>query len=116
MRETTQQTQTRIAIPRPASLAIDPERLERMWAMTPAQRRQAAQRGQLSLGEMLKWASRRPHEVPIVNGEFFFITPYLTNTEDSPPDAQAFWDGEYTPVPQPRPSAAASDTSPEGRR
>ena len=48
---------------------IDPDRLERMWAMTPAQRRQAAQRGQLSLSEMLNWASRRPHEVPIVNGE-----------------------------------------------
>ena len=74
MRETAQQTQTRTAIPRPASLAIDPDRLERMWAMTPAQRRQAAQRGQLSLGEMLKWASRRQHEVPMVNGEFFFIT------------------------------------------
>ena len=114
MRETAQQTQTRTAIPRPASLAIDPDRLERMWAMTPAQRRQAAQRGQLSLGEMLKWASRRPHEVPIVNGEFFFITAYLADAEDSPRDAQAFWDGEYTPVPQPRPSAAASDTSPEG--
>ena len=116
MRETAQQTQTRIAIPRPASLAIDPERLERMWAMTPAQRRQAAQRGQLSLGEMLKWASRRPHEVPIVEGDFFFVAAFLADAEDSPRDAQAFWDGEYTPVPQPRPSAAASDTSPEGRR
>jgi len=116
VRETAQQTQTRTAIPRPASLAIDPDRLERMWAMTPAQRRQAAQRGQLSLGEMLKWASRRPHEVPIVNGELFFITAYLADNEDSPRDAQAFWDGEYTPVPQTRPSAAASDTSPEGRR
>ena len=121
MRETTQQTPTRTAIPRPASLAIDPERLERMWAMTPAQRRQAAQRGQLSLGEMFKWASRRPHEVPIVNGEFFFITAFLadtttTTTEDSPRDAQAFWDGEYTPMPQPRPAAAASNTPQEGGR
>jgi hypothetical protein len=116
VRETTQQTQTRTAIPRPASLAIDPERLERMWAMTPAQRHQAAERGQLSLGEMLKWAARQPHEVPVVNGEFFFIIAYLADTEDSPRDAQAFWDGEYTPVPQPRPSAAASGTSSEGRR
>jgi hypothetical protein len=116
VRETAQQTQTRTAIPRPASLAIDPDRLERMWAMTPAQRRQAAQRGQLSLAEMLKWASRRPQEVPIVDGDFFFITALLADAEDSPRDAQAFWDGEYTPVPQPRPSAAASDTSPEGRR
>ena len=116
MRETAQQTPTRTAIPRPASLAIDPDRLARMWAMTPAQRRQAAQRGQLSLGEMLKWASRRPQEVPIVDRDFYFITAFLADAEDSPRDAQAFWDGEYTPVPQPRPSAAASDTSPEGRR
>jgi hypothetical protein len=113
MRETAQQART--AIPLPASPAIDPDRLARMWAMTPAQRRQAAERGQLSLGEMLKWASRRPHEVPIVNGEFFFITADLVDTEDSRRDAQAFWDGEYTPVPQPRPAAAASDTF-EGRR
>ncbi len=112
MRETAQQTQARTAIPRPASLAIDPDRLARMWAMTPGQRRQAAQRGQLSLGEMLNWASRRPHEIPIVNGEFFFITAYLADTEDSP-DAQAFWDGEYTPMP--RPLAAASEP-PEERR
>ena len=99
MRETAQQTQTRTAMPRPASLAIAPDRLARMWAMTPAQRRQAAQRGQLSLGEMLKWASRRPQEVPIVDGDFFFITAFLADAaaEDSPRDAQAFWDGEYTP-------------------
>lgn len=115
MRETAQQTQARTAIPRPASLAIDPDRLARMWAMTTAQRRQAAKRGQLSLGEMLQWASRRPHEVPIVNGEFFFITAYLADSEGSPRDAPAFWDGEYTPTLHPRASAAASETS-EGRR
>jgi hypothetical protein len=116
VRETAQQPQTRTAIPRPASLAIDPDRLERMWAMTPAQRRQAAQRGQLSLGEMLKWASRRPHEVPTVNGDWFFIAAYLADNEDSPRDAQAFWDGEYTPMPQLPSSAAASDASREGMR
>ena len=81
MSETARQERT--AIPRPASLAIDPDRLERMWAMTPAQRRQAAQRGQFSLGEMLKWASRSPHEVPIVDGEFIFITALLADSEDT---------------------------------
>ena len=45
-----------------------------MWAMAPAERVQAAEQGQLSLGEMLQWARRAPHEVPIVDGEFFFIT------------------------------------------
>lgn len=42
--------------------------------MTPAQRLQAAQKGRLTLGEMLRWASRAPREVPLVDGEFFFIT------------------------------------------
>ena len=72
MRETAQQART--AIPRVANLAIDPDRLERMWAMTAEERRQAAERGQLSLGEMLQWASRRPREVELVDGEFWFIT------------------------------------------
>ncbi len=44
-----------------------------MWAMSRAQRTAAAQHGQLTLGEMLRWAARAPHEVPTVNGEFFFI-------------------------------------------
>jgi hypothetical protein len=79
VRETAQQART--AIPRPASLATDPDRLARMWAMTAAERRQAAERGQLSLGEMLKWAARRPHEVPIVDGESFFITALLADSD-----------------------------------
>jgi hypothetical protein len=61
---------------------VDPDRLERMWAMRPAQRIAAAQRGEFSLGEMCKWASRARHEVPLVNGEFFFITAYLADHLD----------------------------------
>ena len=57
-----------------ASLKIDPERLERMWAMTPAERIATAERGQFTLGEMLHWAARRLREVPLLYGEFFFIT------------------------------------------
>ena len=41
--------------------------------MAPAERVQAAEQGQLSLGEMLAWARRAPSEVPVVDGEFFFI-------------------------------------------
>ena len=59
---------------RVANLAVDADRLRRMWAMEPDERVQAAEQGQLSLGEMLAWARRAPHEVPIVDGEFFFIT------------------------------------------
>ena len=61
-------------IPAVASLAVDDERLARMWAMTAEQRRHAAQAGHLTLAEMLRWAARAPGEVPLVDGEFFFIT------------------------------------------
>ena len=64
---------TRTGIPRVASPTIDEDRLARMWRMSADERCAAARRGELSLGEMLKWASRCQHEVPIVNGEFFFI-------------------------------------------
>lgn len=66
--------QARTAIPLTASLTIRPDHLEQMWAMTPLERRRAAETGQLTLGEMLKWASRQPHEVDVVDGEFWFIT------------------------------------------
>jgi hypothetical protein len=59
---------------KPTSLATSEERLARMWALTPAQRLEEARQGRLTLGEMLRWASRSPHEVPLVNSEFFFIT------------------------------------------
>jgi hypothetical protein len=45
-----------------------------MWALSRSERVAAAQRGQFTLGEMLRWASRRPDEVPLLDGNFFFIT------------------------------------------
>lgn len=65
----------------PTQLQLDPDRLARMWAMTPAQRRHSAQHGQLSLAEMQRWAARYPDEVPLVNGEFFYITALLADNE-----------------------------------
>lgn len=58
---------------RVTSLRVNAGRARRMWAMQPAERVQAAEQGQLSLGEMLQWARRAPYEVPVVDGEFFFI-------------------------------------------
>jgi hypothetical protein len=115
VRETAQHP--RAAIPLPASLAIDPDRLERIWAMTPAQRRQAAERGQLPLGEMLKWASRLPHEVPTVNGEWFFLAAYLTDNVEGE-DGNMWWQRtEASSDTSPTSSgAAARDTSRQGRR
>ena len=63
-------------IPAVASLQVSSERIERMWQMTAAQRVEAARQGQFTLGEMLRWASRRPSEVELVDGEFWFITAF----------------------------------------
>ena len=51
-----------------------------MWQMTAAQRVEAARQGQFTLGEMLRWASRRPSEVELVDGEFWFITAFSPPT------------------------------------
>ncbi|MDQ3849583.1 MAG: hypothetical protein M3296_03075 [Actinomycetota bacterium] len=72
----------RAAIPLPASLQINSERLKRMWNLTPAERLAAARRGEFSLAEMLKWAARRPGEVELVNGEFWFITALMADHAD----------------------------------
>ena len=50
--------------------------------MRPAERIQAALEGRFTLGEMLRWASQLPREVPLLNGEWFFISAYLA---DHPP-------------------------------
>jgi hypothetical protein len=63
------------------SLEVDPERIARLDAMTAAQRLHSATTGQLTLGELLRWAARHPHEVPLVNGEFFFIAQFMPDAE-----------------------------------
>ena len=86
MGETTQQPaalSTRQPIPGVASLQVNPERIERMWKMTAQQRVEAAQQGQFTLGEMLRWAARAaPYgEVPLVDGEWFFISFFSADCE-----------------------------------
>ncbi len=118
MGETAQQpaaSATRQAIPRVASLAVRPERIDAMWAMSREERVAAAQRGEFTLGEMLRWAARRPHEVPIVDGEFFFITALSADRadkEDAAPEAitgEQFWSGALHPLPAiPTPSGRRS--------
>jgi len=71
----------RAALPLTASLAVNPERLQRMWAMRPADRDAAARRGEFSLGEMLKWAAGKPSTVELVDGEFWFIAENLADHE-----------------------------------
>jgi hypothetical protein len=73
---------SRAGVPRVARLDVDRERIEQMWQLTAAQRVRAAYRGNFTLGEMLKWAAHAPHEVPLVDGEFFFITHFQADDDD----------------------------------
>lgn len=67
-------------------LRTDPEfeqAKQRLWAMTAQERVQAMRAGRLSLRLCLHWASRRPREVPLLNGEWEFIaisTPEVADT------------------------------------
>jgi hypothetical protein len=95
---------SRQALANVASLTTSDERLERIWKMSCQQRLAAAQRGELTLDEMLRWAARRPHEVPLVDGEFFFITALSADIDDAdaPPETitgEQFWGGTIHPLP-----------------
>jgi len=80
---TTATAPVRAGIPHTGSLAVDEGRLARLWAMSPAQRIAAAQRGEFTLGEMLRWAARFPTEPPVVEGDWWFITAYLADVADA---------------------------------
>jgi hypothetical protein len=60
----------------PAFLVPDPTRAEQrevVWRMSPAERVAAMHRGDLSLFQCLAWAARYPEQVPLLNGEWWFI-------------------------------------------
>ena len=57
------------------------ERMTALDRMSAQERRAAARRGELTLTEACKWAARYPHEVELVDGEYWFIaqrTPEAT--------------------------------------
>jgi hypothetical protein len=67
-------------------LRQDPEFEEakrRLRAMTPEKRVQAMRAGQLSLRLCLHWASRRPQEVPLLDGEWEFIAIRTPDVADA---------------------------------
>jgi len=74
--------QPSVGIPLSTSAHVDPERLARMWSLTTDEREAAARRGELSLGEMCKWAARYPDEIEIVNNEFWFIALRMADCLD----------------------------------
>jgi hypothetical protein len=55
----------------------------RLWAMSAQERVQAMRAGRLSLALCLHWASRRPREVPLLNGEWEFIAISTPEVADS---------------------------------
>src|SRR5512133_3228665 len=69
----------------PEWLERDPaweEQKARMWAMTRDERVRAMRAGRLSLRLCLHWASRAPHEVPLVDGEWAFVAAHLADVVD----------------------------------
>jgi hypothetical protein len=64
--------------PLPRCLGLDigdeAQELHELWSMSPAERVAAMWRGQLSLHQLSKWSSHRPHEVPLLGGELAWIT------------------------------------------
>jgi hypothetical protein len=77
------------------SLRRDPaweEAKQRLWAMTADERRAAMFAGRLSLRLCLHWANHAPREVPLLNGEWWFIaveTPEVADADDSSPSGRS---------------------------
>jgi hypothetical protein len=72
--------------PAPAS----PEAVRALWAMSAAERVQAMWAGDLVLGQLCHWTSRRPREVPLLGREFSWIvvnTPEWAEAGDRPANA-----------------------------
>lgn len=59
-------------------------RVRALWTMTPAQRVAAMYRRELTYGQLAAWAASRPHEVPLLDGEFWFIA--VSTPESAEPD------------------------------
>jgi hypothetical protein len=69
----------------------DPAREEakrRLWQLSRDQRVQAMRAGRMPLWLCLHWASRAPHEVPLIGNEWEFIatfTPEVAEVDDAQP-------------------------------
>ena len=62
------------------------EAKRRLWATTADERRAAMYAGTLSLRLCFHWANHAPHEVPVLNGEFWFIaikTPEVADATEA---------------------------------
>ena len=116
MGETAQQPaalSTRQPIPGVASLRVNPERIERMWQMTAQQRVEAAQQGQFTLGEMLRWASRPAERGRPWSTASGSSSPRCPPTPPPRTRTAILPQGEPRATRRPSPPAADPDTSEE---
>ena len=54
------------------------------WTLRPQDRVRLMRAGRLTLSQCCAWAARAPREVPIVNGEYEFITMFTAEVTECP--------------------------------
>ena len=59
------------------------EAKQRLWAMTADERREEMFAGRLSFRLCFHWANHAPHEVPLLNGEWWFIAVETPEVADA---------------------------------
>lgn len=52
--------------------------------MTAKDRVRLMRAGRLTLNQCCAWAARTPHEIPVVNGEYEFITMFTPEASECP--------------------------------
>ena len=55
-----------------------------LWRLDREERVLAMRRGELSLDQLTEWSSTRPHEVPLIGGEFEYIVVSLADWIEHP--------------------------------
>jgi hypothetical protein len=70
-------------LPRALTLRDTPDDIAALWAMSAQERVDAMWAGALTLSQLTKWSSRRPHEVPLLGGEFAWIVMRMPEWDES---------------------------------
>jgi hypothetical protein len=81
MNDQSQQTRARAIQRAGLDSQVDEERLARFLAMAPGERVARALQHEINPAEMSRWAARYPNEVPLLNGEYFYIAETLADNE-----------------------------------
>jgi hypothetical protein len=74
--------------PRRRFQPLTPLEKQQVRALTADQRVAAMCAGRLTYGQLCWWASRWPHEVPLINNEFAFIAIFEAEAVESSPVIQ----------------------------